>query len=66
MAFTKTVGDHLVCAVCDREFGHTTTCPIVQLDGEVRELVAHVGAFVANIQETLTAIGVLLRDDREP
>jgi phage tail protein X len=66
MAFTELRNGKIVCSLCHREYGHTSTCPIVELDGQVRDLVAHIGAFVANIQETLAAIAVLLRDDREP
>jgi len=66
MAFTEPRGDRVVCSLCHREYGHTTTCPIVELNEHVRDLVSHVGVFVANIQESLTALARLLHDDREP
>jgi hypothetical protein len=66
MAFTKTDGDRLVCALCDREYGHASTCPIVALSEHVNDLASHLGIFLANMRESLDAIVVLLRDDREP
>ena len=60
-------GTHVVCLVCrERDGSHAPTCPIVALDGHVRELAAHVGEFVANVTETLEAIGRVLRDERQP
>jgi pyruvate-formate lyase len=36
----------------------------VALDTEVRELASHIGLCVANIKDSLEAIGRLLRDER--
>lgn len=67
MAFiTDTDGDRLRCVVCHREYGHATTCPIVELTDHVRDVVSHLGVFVANMRESLDAIAALLRDAREP
>ena len=56
-----------VCIVCRQRNGiHAPTCPIVELDGRVRELAAQVGECVANVKETLEAIGRVLRDERQP
>jgi len=65
MRFTQRDGARVICIVC-REAGgiHQPTCPLVELDGQVRELAANVGMFVANIKETLESIGRLIRDER--
>ena len=57
----------VVCIIC-REHGgvHAPTCPIVELDTQVRELTAHTGVFIAAVQETLETIGRILRDERQP
>jgi len=65
-SFYRWDGTCFVCQVCQTSNGHTTTCPVDRLDDHVRDLVAHIGAFVADIQETLTAIGQLLSDGKEP
>ena len=63
MRFMVRDGDRVSCVVCHEDGGvHLPTCAVVELDVQVRELLAHVGAFVANIQETLETIGRVIRD----
>ena len=66
MAFTEKHGDRVVCVVCRREWGHTSTCPIVGLSEHVNDLAAHMGIFLASMRESLDAIVELLKDEREP
>ena len=67
MRFSERDGDNVVCIVCRERNGvHYPTCPIVELDAQVRELTAHTGTFVAAVQETLETIGRILRDERRP
>jgi len=65
MAFMETKDGRLRCALCHREWGHTTTCPVVALAEHVNELASHIGIFVANMRDTLDGIVELLRDERE-
>jgi hypothetical protein len=65
MRFTERAGGELVCIVCRERAGiHLPTCPLVALDGHVRELAAAIGEFVANVKETLEHIGRTIRDER--
>jgi hypothetical protein len=66
MAFTRIRGDRIVCAMCDREYGHTPSCPILALSEHVNDLAAHMGLFLANMRESLDAIVEVLKDEREP
>jgi hypothetical protein len=55
----------VICIVCrERDGIHSPTCPIVELDLQVRELTAHTGNFVASVRDTLETIGRILRDER--
>ena len=65
MPFTELKGDRIVCSLCRREYGHTTTCPIVELTEHVNDLASHLGIFLANMRESLDAIVELLRDERK-
>jgi hypothetical protein len=59
-------GGSVICIICRTADGHhAATCPLLELDGQVRELAAAVGEFVANIKETLERIGRLIRDERQ-
>lgn len=65
LSFTaRDAGGRVICIVC-RELGgiHAPTCPLVALDWQLRELAAEVGAFVANVKETLEQIGRTIRDE---
>ena len=65
MRFTQRDGARVICIVCRERAGiHLPTCPLVALDGHVRELAAAVGEFVANVKETLEHIGRTIRDER--
>ena len=65
LPFTERDGAQVICIVCREHAGiHAPTCPLVALDGQVRELAAAVGEFVANVKETLEHIGRLIRDER--
>jgi len=66
MAVTKRKGARLVCALCDREYGHKAGCPIVALSEHVNDLASHLGIFLANMRESIDAIIELLKDEREP
>lgn len=64
MRFSERVGAHRVCIVCREVDGrHFPTCPLVELDTEVRALMAHVGLCVANIKDSLETIERLIRDE---
>lgn len=63
-SFIQKRGDRVICVVCQREFGHTPTCPIVGMAEQLKEITAHMGFFVASMRETLDAIAQLLQDDR--
>lgn len=66
MRFSERDGARVICIVCREANGiHAPTCPLVHLDGQVRELAAAVGEFVANVKETLEQIGHLIRDERK-
>ena len=69
MLFTERLTDDdtgkVICIVCRIVNGHDAACPLVALDGQVRELTSHVGSFVANMHETMQRIGHILRDERE-
>jgi len=57
----------LICIVCrELDGAHLPTCPIVALDGQLRELAAEVGEFVANAKETLEQIARTIRNERPP
>jgi hypothetical protein len=65
LRFTERDGARVICIVCREADGiHGPTCPLVALDGHVRELAASVGEFVANVKETLEHIGRVIRDER--
>jgi hypothetical protein len=45
------------CRVCAGLDGrHIVTCPVVTLEGHVKDLAAHLGIFMASVRETLDAI----------
>jgi hypothetical protein len=65
LRFSRREGPRLVCNLCGQAQGrHFATCPLVALDAAIRDLTAHVGMCVANIKDSLEAIGRLLRDER--
>ena len=65
LLFSAPEGARVICRICRGSHGHhARTCPLVALDTEIRELAGHVGLCVANIKESLDAIGRLLRDER--
>jgi len=65
MRFAVRSGDRWICAICLEADGqHVATCPIVELDGQIRDLLAHLGLCVANMRETLEGMSRVIRDDR--
>ena len=52
------------CRVCGKAGGHMPACPVVALAHELRELMAHLGVFVANMRESLETMERLLTDRR--
>jgi hypothetical protein len=55
-----------LCRVCGVDAGapHATACPVVVLDGHMRELTAHMGIFISQVSETLEAMSAILADRR--
>lgn len=50
-----------VCRVCQAA-PHQDACPVLELDGQIRELLAHLGMFVAAMRETIETVERLLTD----
>jgi hypothetical protein len=58
--FYRRDGARVICAVCLREV-HDEQCPVVIIHQQLRELAAHMGAFVAETRDTMETIEALLR-----
>ena len=66
MPFTdRLTAEKVLCRLCHSENSHDAACPLVALDGQVKELTSHVGSFVASMQDTMERIGRILRDEQE-